>query len=59
MKLYGLKLNYVQKIKDLLQKYFGDIEDLKAYLYGSRATGNHKSYSDIDIVVKSKKKNQT
>lgn len=57
MKVYGLKFEELQLIKSLLQKHFGDTADVKVYLYGSRANGKYKTYSDIDIAIKSKSKN--
>lgn len=57
MKVFGLKTDELQKIKKLLQEYFGDLGDAKAYLFGSRATGQYKPFSDIDIAIKSKAKN--
>lgn len=57
MKLYGLKPDEIEKIKKLFQVHFGDLSDAKIYLFGSRATGQYKPFSDIDIAVKSKAKN--
>ncbi len=56
MKLFGLKSSEMQEMKKLFQDYFGDIDDVKIYLFGSRATGKHKEFSDIDIAVNSKSK---
>ena len=53
MRSYGLKQSEIQEIKKLLQKYFGDLDDAKAYLFGSRSKGNYKPFSDIDIAIKS------
>lgn len=46
----------MKEIKDLFQKFFGDLDDAKIYLFGSRATGKHKPFSDIDIAINSKTK---
>lgn len=54
MKLYGLQTSEIQEIKNLLQNFFGDLEDAKAYIFGSRSKGTHQQYSDIDIAIKSK-----
>lgn len=54
MKVFGLKTDELEKIKKLLQEYFGDLGDAKAYLFGSRATGKYKPFSDIDIAIKSR-----
>lgn len=54
MRSYGLRPSEIQEIKNLFQKYFGDLPDAKAYLFGSRAKGSQKPFSDIDIAIKSK-----
>jgi predicted nucleotidyltransferase len=56
MKSFGLKPQELQKMRDLLQNTFGDLPDAKVYLFGSRATGQQKIYSDIDLAVFSKSK---
>ena len=43
-------------MKKLFQDFFGDLNDAKIYLFGSRATGKHKEFSDIDIAVNTKSK---
>jgi predicted nucleotidyltransferase len=48
---YGLSENIVIKINEVL-KQFPAVE--KAVIYGSRAKGNFKSSSDIDIALKGK-----
>lgn len=48
---YGLQKNILNDIRIVL-KQFPDIE--AAYLYGSRAKGNYKPSSDIDLVLKGK-----
>jgi predicted nucleotidyltransferase len=37
-----------------LQKHFGDLKDVKVYLFGSRAKGTQKKYSDVDLAIKTK-----
>lgn len=56
MKTFGLKLQEIQEMKKLFQNFFGDLSDAKIYLFGSRATGKNKEFSDIDIAVHSKAK---
>lgn len=56
MKLFGLKPSEMHEMKNLFQEFFGDLVDVKIYLFGSRATGKHKDFSDIDIAVNSKSK---
>ena len=45
---FGLKETTIEKICGLLAKY-PQVE--KAVLYGSRAKGNHKNGSDIDLTL--------
>lgn len=45
---FGLKDTTIQKICDVLAKY-PQVE--KAVLYGSRAKGNYKNGSDIDLML--------
>lgn len=42
----GLKLEDIEKVKLIFKNY---VEIDKAIIYGSRAKGNYKPYSDIDI----------
>lgn len=46
--LYGLKESVVQKIQQVLSNHS---EVQKAVLYGSRAMGNYKPGSDIDLTL--------
>lgn len=46
--MFGLKDVVVQKIIEILSKY-GEIES--ASIFGSRARGNYKKTSDIDIAI--------
>lgn len=46
---YGLKQNILNDIRLVLGR-FPDVE--AAYLYGSRAKGNYKASSDIDLALK-------
>jgi len=47
--IYGLK----QQILDQLNDVFSEINEIdEVILYGSRAKGNHKNSSDIDITLK-------
>ena len=49
---YGLSDEVLKKIQAVFKK-FAEIEE--AILYGSRAKGNYKPGSDIDIALKGKK----
>ena len=46
--MYGLEEEHINKINSVFKKY-EDIE--KVLLYGSRAKGNFKPYSDIDLTL--------
>ncbi|MBI4665702.1 MAG: nucleotidyltransferase domain-containing protein [Nitrospinae bacterium] len=48
MTRFGLDEKLVEKITNVLRG-FGKVE--RAVIFGSRATGNYKNYSDIDIAV--------
>jgi|GEM_PF-346527 len=54
MRSFGLKPSEIDLIKKYLQKHFGSIPDVKVFLFGSRAKGSHKPFSDIDLAIKSK-----
>ncbi|HAZ11696.1 MAG: hypothetical protein A2X86_18400 [Bdellovibrionales bacterium GWA2_49_15] len=56
MRTYGLKNEEFQEIEKKISQFFGDLPDAKIFLFGSRATGKHKLFSDIDLAVKSKSK---
>jgi len=45
---YGLKPHIIEKIKNIFVNY-PQVE--KVILYGSRAKGNYKTGSDIDLTV--------
>ena len=51
---YGLKKETVKKINAIFAGY-EEVEE--AVLYGSRAKGNHKPGSDIDLALKGKQLN--
>ncbi len=51
---YGLKTEIVKQINNIFAKY-EDIDEV--VLYGSRAKGNYKPGSDIDLVLKGDKIN--
>ena len=48
----------VREIKNILFKFLDSQKD-KAFIFGSRATGTSRRFSDIDIGVKSEKKIDT
>ena len=51
---YGLSKISYEKIKEIIQKY----PEYQFKIFGSRARGNYKEGSDIDIAVYGKLKNQ-
>ncbi len=50
--MFGLEDRYLNFIKETLIKHFPD-NTAKFYIFGSRAKGNYKQYSDIDIAIDS------
>jgi predicted nucleotidyltransferase len=48
MTKYGLESEDIEKINNVLRQY---TEVEKAILYGSRAKGNYRPYSDIDLTL--------
>ena len=48
MQRFGLDANIIQAIKDIVAKY-PQVE--KAVMFGSRASGQFKDHSDIDLAV--------
>jgi type I restriction enzyme S subunit len=44
----GLKPSEIEKIQSVFTKY---VEIEKVIIYGSRAKGNYKLYSDIDVTI--------
>jgi predicted nucleotidyltransferase len=56
MTSYGLTPLELETVWELLRKHFGELPDVKVYLFGSRAKGSHKKYSDVDLAIKTKSK---
>ena len=48
---FGLTENTIRRVKNIFVKY-GQVEEV--ILYGSRAKGNYRNGSDIDLVAKGK-----
>ena len=46
---HGLSENQVRLIKNILERFAPAVESVS--VFGSRATGTYKSYSDIDVVL--------
>ena len=43
----------IEDLKNFLKEYFKNT-DVKVYLFGSRAKGKNRKYSDIDLAIESK-----
>lgn len=54
MKIFGLSKKHIDIIKSILEKNLISYEKSKVYIFGSRANGKFKDFSDIDIAVKLK-----
>ena len=48
------KIKTIEDLKQFLKEFFKD-EDVKVYLFGSRAEGKNTPYSDIDLAFESDK----
>ena len=49
--MFGLEQKHIDFILKILHKNF-PYEGVEFYVFGSRAKGNYKEYSDIDIAIK-------
>ncbi|MFP5385899.1 MAG: transglycosylase SLT domain-containing protein [Bacteriovoracia bacterium] len=56
MSNFGLSPDQIKLIKNAIQSVFGPDKDLRVYIFGSRATGKNRKFSDIDLAFKSKDK---
>lgn len=54
---FGIPSKYLNLLKDKIQEVFGANSDVKVYLFGSRATGKQRKYSDVDLAFSSKDQN--
>lgn len=50
--MFGLEDRHLDFIKETLKKYIPN-SDAKFYIFGSRARGKYREYSDIDIAIDS------
>lgn len=57
MKIFGLTKKHIDILKTIFEKHLAEQADIKVYLFGSRATGKFKEFSDIDVAIKSKDTN--
>lgn len=47
----GLSVEAKNLLKEIIKKHLGTTKNPIIYLYGSRAKGNYRKYSDIDILL--------
>ncbi len=52
--MVGHELKTIDDFKVLIKNFFAE-EDVKVFLFGSRARGDHLPFSDIDIAVDSER----
>lgn len=48
--MFGLEDRHVNFIKETLKRHINN-PDAKFYIFGSRATGKYREYSDVDIAI--------
>ena len=48
--MFGLEDRHLSFIKETLKKYIPD-SNAKFYIFGSRAKGTYREYSDVDIAI--------
>ena len=48
--MFGLEDRHLSFIKETLKKYIPD-SNAKFYIFGSRAKGAYREYSDVDIAI--------
>jgi uncharacterized protein len=51
MKRFGLTDSQIQAVKGILQRRLGDRKELRIWVFGSRARGTQRPYSDLDLLV--------
>lgn len=49
---FGLSSSDIDSIKEEVTKNLGATVNAKIYIYGSRVKGNHREFSDIDLLLK-------
>ena len=49
---FGLTTNEIDSILNEIQLNLGSTKDPKVYVFGSRAKGTHREFSDIDLLLK-------
>lgn len=49
---YGISSQHLEQILLEIKSHLGKTSNPEVYIYGSRVKGNHRQYSDIDILLK-------
>lgn len=52
---YGISSEHLEQILLEIKSHLGNTSKPEVYIYGSRVKGNHRQYSDIDILLKADK----
>lgn len=48
---FGLSPHQLMMLKDTIEKIRTGNQDLRVYIFGSRARGKHRKYSDVDLLI--------
>jgi predicted nucleotidyltransferase len=51
MNSFGLEEKHLKIIKDAFRRFKLENQNLKVWIFGSRSTGTHKPFSDIDLLI--------
>lgn len=54
MKAFGLKPEHLNILYDSLEESLSEFPDVRVWLFGSRAKGNYKANSDVDLTISSR-----
>ena len=53
MSAFGLSPKVLRCLEDTIRKALGPDAKAQVWIFGSRATGHHRPYSDIDLLIDS------
>lgn len=53
MDQFGITQDQRLHVLQILEKALGAFSSVKVYIFGSRATGTFKKYSDVDLLIES------
>ena len=56
MRAFGIDPAALNELSVIFEKHLHDLPDAKVWLFGSRAKGNYKNNSDIDLAISSRSK---